>query len=220
MCIFTVFEECTPWACLSKVALAFFTNKTSSNKLECNYGGMNDVISRYGQGILVYLIDASIVLVEVEEVRGERRGFLADVGDQLLHLFLDESHPIDRPCFGQCPEDGGGHGYAQPLEFSQVEDWEEKFYLPTLPTHPREILRYFPHSLFTFGKCGHYIPKRNRNEVPFLPNLQHCDFSELSQILSVLQRNLSNPTADSSTKITSPFFLSTMPSGKNGSKGF
>ena len=48
--------------CLSKVALAFFTNKTSSNKLECNYGGMNDVISPKRPSVRAGLIEFNMFL--------------------------------------------------------------------------------------------------------------------------------------------------------------
>lgn len=68
-----------------------------------------------GQGMFLCLMDTPILLIEVDKVRGERQGFLADVRDQFLHQFLDEAPPIHWPCSGKCLEDGVGHSSANSL---------------------------------------------------------------------------------------------------------
>ena len=48
--------------CSSKVTLALLANKTSTGGLECNFGGMNDVIAPKWSSLRAYLIEVNMFL--------------------------------------------------------------------------------------------------------------------------------------------------------------
>jgi hypothetical protein len=67
-------------------------------------------------------VDASVMLVEVEDVGEEKRGYPANVRNVLLHILLDEPSPIDRSDFAHGSEQGVRHCDVEPLRLLRTKD--------------------------------------------------------------------------------------------------
>ena len=52
-------------------------------------------VFRKCQMIFLCFVDTFVLLIEVEEVKGEKRGFLSVMGDQFVHQLLNESSLVD-----------------------------------------------------------------------------------------------------------------------------
>ena len=102
------------------------------------------------------------MLIEVEDVGGEEKKFPTNVGDEFLHILLNEPSPIDRPDSRNCPEQGVSHSDAKPFWSLQIKDGKDEFVnspLPLIPAIPKveSVLRVVLSSklsLHTNYPCG------------------------------------------------------------------
>jgi hypothetical protein len=90
----------------------------------------------YRQSVLLCFVDASVVLLEVEDIGGKKIGFPANVRDVLLHIFLDEPPPIDGPDSAHGSKHGVGHCNTEPLRFLRAKDGQGEFNHPPLSKIP------------------------------------------------------------------------------------
>ena len=67
------------------------------------------------QRILFRLVDLVVVLIEVEDVGGDRRWFPTDVGVGFLYKLMDQSVPVYRSDSGNRPKQGIRHCDADVL---------------------------------------------------------------------------------------------------------
>ena len=74
-----------------------------------------------------------MLLIKVENVKGKKIMFLANVGEGFLYKFLDEPPLVDMPNSGHCPKKSVGHYDAEPLGLLWTEDGKNKLNYPTLP---------------------------------------------------------------------------------------
>ena len=83
---------------------------------------INDLVLRNCQCVFLRFVAASVLLIEVEDVGGEERRFLANVGEGFLYDFVNESPPIDWPDSGHCSKKGIGHCDVEPLGLFRTKD--------------------------------------------------------------------------------------------------
>ena len=81
---------------------------------------VGDLLCCYGQPVLLFRLDALVVLVEVEDEGGEIRRFPSDVGDGSSNNLVDEQSPVHRPDPGKSPKQGIGHGEGDPLRLFRI----------------------------------------------------------------------------------------------------
>ena len=93
-------------------------------------------VFHYRQSVLLHFVDASVVLVEVEDIGGEKRGFPANVRNILLHIFLDEPSPIDGPDSAHGSKQGVGHCNTEPLRLLRTKDGQDEFNHPLISKIP------------------------------------------------------------------------------------
>jgi hypothetical protein len=84
------------------------------------------------QSILLRFIDASVLLIEVEDVEGKEIWFQANVGNGFLHVLLNDPSPIDRPDFAHCSEQGIRHCDTKSLRLLRTKDGQNELYHPPL----------------------------------------------------------------------------------------
>jgi hypothetical protein len=87
-------------------------------------------VFHYRQSVLLHFVDASVVLVEVEDIGGEKRGFPANVRNVLLHIIMDEPSPIDGPDSAHGSKQGVGHCNTEPLRLLRAKDGQDEFNHP------------------------------------------------------------------------------------------
>ena len=122
----------------------------------------------------------SVLLTKVEDVGGEERRFLANVGEGFLFEFLNVSPPIDWHDFGHCSEKGIGHCDVEPLGLLRTKDGKNKLDHPTLPRvltiHRMEpVLRVmlrsklsYEESIFT-ASPPFSLPREKTRKLPPIP---------------------------------------------------
>jgi hypothetical protein len=93
-------------------------------------------VFRYRQSVLLRFGKTFVVLVEVEDIGGEKRGFPANEGNVPLHIFLDEPSPIDGPDSAHGSEQSVGHGNTEPLRLLRTKDGQDEFNHPPLSLIP------------------------------------------------------------------------------------
>ena len=91
----------------------------------------------------------------MEDVGGEKRRYLANVGEGFFHVILNEPRPIDWTVSGHCSEHVIRHGYPEPLRLLRIKDGQNKLYHPPLsgvPTIPgvKSVLRVVLPSEFSY----------------------------------------------------------------------
>ena len=74
------------------------------------------------QHVLLLRQEQFVVLVEVEDERGEEGGSLSDVGEGPCHYFMNYYTPIYRHGSGHCSKQGVSHGKANPFGFVRIQD--------------------------------------------------------------------------------------------------
>ena len=105
-----------------------------------------DLILRDGQSVLFRFVDASIVLIEVQDVRKKKRGFLANVGNGFLHILIDEPSQIDRLDSGNCLKQSVRHGDAESFWLLRTKDGQNELNNP-----PPSLVRQFPRWNLSLG---------------------------------------------------------------------
>ena len=84
---------------------------------------VHDFILRDCLSVVLRFVDAAVVLVEVEDLGGDKKMFPANVGNGFLHILLNEPSPIDWLDSGDGSEQGIRHGDAEALQLLRTEDW-------------------------------------------------------------------------------------------------
>ena len=91
-----------------------------------------DFVLSNGQRVLFRLVDVAIVLIEVEDVRGEKKRFPADVQDGFFYVLMHQFAPIYRSDSRNCPKQGIRHCDVEALRLLQIEDWQDELDNPPL----------------------------------------------------------------------------------------